>query len=151
MWAESRNALCGSAEPNLWVSGHRGEWEQWQISAEILYSGYPGQLPSLVYGQSPGESLTRMVTRKLSVAWEEWTWAEPQELHVASVSPSCFSEVGESYHTHTHQKRMYKNPSPIITWRERSSVSPNTVDVSSHTPEFNTCKVNQTGSIFWIL
>lgn len=49
-----RHALRGSAEPYLWVPGHRGEGEQRKVPAPILHPGHSRGESGLVHGQPPG-------------------------------------------------------------------------------------------------
>lgn len=49
-----RNALRGPTEPHLWLSGHRGKREQWQVPAPLLHTGHTEGKPGVVHGQPTG-------------------------------------------------------------------------------------------------
>lgn len=51
------DALRGSAEPDLWLPGHRGKREQWEVPAPLLHPRHPTGQPGVVHGQPSGNTV----------------------------------------------------------------------------------------------
>lgn len=58
------DALRGPTEPHLRFPRHRGEREQRQVPAALLYTGHSTRKLGVVYGQPAGNYTARLITIK---------------------------------------------------------------------------------------